>query len=88
MKCTSSATWEKEILELIHNDVFGIVLVPSLRGSLYHVSFIDDLSRNTCMYFLKKKTGVFSKFKEFKALVEIQIGKRIKSLSSSSRSVV
>ena len=47
MKFPSSATGTKEILELIHSDVFGPVLVPSLGGSLYYVEFIDDFSRNT-----------------------------------------
>ena len=47
---------EKEILELIHSDVFGPVPIPSLGGSLYYVIFIDDFSRNTWLYFLKKKS--------------------------------
>ena len=38
---------EKKILELVHNDVFGPVSVPSLGGSRYYVSFIDDFSRMT-----------------------------------------
>jgi hypothetical protein len=29
----------KDILELIHNDVFGPIPVPSLGGSLYYLSF-------------------------------------------------
>jgi hypothetical protein len=41
------ATREKGILALIHSDVFGAVLVPSLGKSMYYVSFIDDFSRNT-----------------------------------------
>jgi len=36
------------------------------------VSFIDNLSRNTWIYFLKKKFEVFDKFKKFNALVENQ----------------
>ena len=80
VKFPSSATREKEILELIHIDVFGIVLIPSFRRSLYYVRFIDDFSRNTWLYFLKNKSKVFNKFKEFKALVENQIGKKIKVL--------
>ena len=47
MKFPSSATRSKEMLELIHSDVFGLVFVPSLVGSLYYVSFIDDLFINT-----------------------------------------
>ena len=61
---------EKQILELVHSDVFGPVKVPSLGKFLYYVSFIDDFSRNTWIYFLKKKFEVFDRFKEFKALVE------------------
>jgi len=60
----------KQILELVHSDVFGPVKVPSLGKSMYYVSFIDDFSRNTWIYFLKKKSKVFDGFKEFKALVE------------------
>jgi hypothetical protein len=65
----SGATREKGILELIHSDVFGPVPIPSLGKSVYYVSFIDDFSRNTWIYFLRKKSEVFDKFKEFKALV-------------------
>ena len=52
----------KHILELVHNDVFGPVKVPSLGKSVYYVSFIDDFSRNTSKYFLKKKSKVFDIF--------------------------
>jgi hypothetical protein len=58
--------------------VFGCVPVPSLGKSLYCVSFIDYFSRNTWIYFLRKKSEVFDKFKEFKGLVENQIDKKIK----------
>ena len=69
---------------MIHSDVFGPILVPSLGGAIYYVSFIDDFSRNTSLYFLKKKSEVFSKFKEYKALVENQTGKKIKVLRSDN----
>jgi hypothetical protein len=58
--------------------VFGSVPVPSLGKSLYCVSFIYYFSRNGWIYFLRKKSEVFDKFKEFKALVENQIDKKIK----------
>ena len=47
---------------------------------MYYVSFIDDFSRNIWIYFLQKKFEVFSKFKEFKALVENQSEMKIKVL--------
>ena len=55
VKFPFGATRAKEIMMLIHSDVFGHVRVPSLGGSLYYVSFINDLSRNTWLYLLKKK---------------------------------
>ena len=41
-----------------------------MSGHAYYVTFIDDLSRKTWIYFLKTKGEVFARFKEFKALVE------------------
>jgi len=76
----SGAKRAKGILELVHNDVFGPVLIPSLGKFVYYVSFIDDFSRNTWIYFLRKKSEAFDRFKEFKALVENQKEKKIKVL--------
>ena len=67
-------------MQLIHSDVFRPVPIPSLGKSLYYVSFIDDFSRRTWVYFLRHKSEVFSKFKEFKALVKNQANKKIKVL--------
>jgi hypothetical protein len=53
--------------------VFVPDLVPSLGGSLYYVSFMDDFFRKTWICFLRKNTMVFEKFKEFKSLVENQM---------------
>jgi len=74
----------KQILELVHSDVFGPVKVPSLRKFVYYVSFIDDFLRNTWIYFLTKKSEVFDRFKEFKALVENQIEKKTKVLRTDN----
>ena len=70
VKFSTSTTRANGILQLIHSDVFGPVLVPSLGKSLYYVYFIDDFSRRIWIYFLRQKFEVFHKFKEFKALVE------------------
>jgi hypothetical protein len=78
------ATRAKEILDLIHSDVFGPVLIPSLGKYVYYVSFIDDFSRNRWIYFLRNKYKVFDKFKEFKALVENQTEKKIKVLRTDN----
>ena len=58
----------------------------SLTSHEYYVTFIDDFSRKTWIYFLKTKGEVFARFKEFKALVENQTGKKIKVMRSNNAS--
>ena len=75
-----SETKTKGTLELIHYDVCGPIPSISLSGYEYYVTFIDDYSRNTWIHFLKNKSEVFGKFKEFKSLIESHSEKRIKTL--------
>jgi hypothetical protein len=56
----------------------------SLSGCEYYLTFIDDHSRKTWIYFLKAKSDVFARFQEFRALVENQTGKKIKVLRSDN----
>lgn len=60
--------------------------LPSLGGILYYMIFVDDYSRKTWIYFIKIKESneLLFKFKEFKALVENQTGKKIKTLRSDN----
>jgi hypothetical protein len=76
----SGAMRVEGILQLVHNDVFGPMLVPSLGKYVYYVSFTDEFLRNTWIYFLRNKYEVFDRFKEFQTLVENQIEKTIKVL--------
>jgi len=54
--------------------------VTSLGGYLYYVIFVDDFYCKNWIYFLKKKNETFQWFHSFKALVENQIGDKIKIL--------
>ena len=56
--------------------------VNYLGGYVYYVSFIDDYSHKTWIYFLNGKDEVFEKFKEFKALVDNLSENKIKTLRS------
>ena len=47
----SSESKEKGILEIIHSDVCGPMSSSSLSGYVYYVSFINDFSRKTRIYF-------------------------------------
>ena len=71
-------------LELIHSDVCGPMPSTSLSGYVYYVSFIDDYSGKTWVYFLKSKDEVFGKFKEFKSLIENLSKRKIKKLRSDN----
>jgi hypothetical protein len=80
----SSDSKAKGVLDIIHSDVCGPMSTASLSRYVYYVSFIDDFSRKTWIYFLKAKNEVFNKFKEFKALVENLSEKKIKILRSDN----
>ena len=45
-------------------------------------TFIDDYSRFSYVYLMKWKFEAFEKFKEFRAEIENQLGKRIKAIWS------
>ena len=69
-------------LEIVHTDVCGPLKPISTGGNQYFLTFIDDYSRKTWVYFLKRKSEVFDIFKEFKILVERRRGHYIKVLRS------
>ncbi|KAJ7962054.1 Retrovirus-related Pol polyprotein from transposon TNT 1-94 [Quillaja saponaria] len=76
------ATRATEPLQLIHTDVCGPIKPCSFGKNHYFLLFIDDYTRKTWVYFLKKKSEAFEVFKKFKALVEKESGHVIKSLRS------
>jgi len=54
----------------VHTYVCVLDKVSSLGGSFYYVTFIDDATRKTWVYCIRKKYDVFDTFKKWKALVE------------------
>jgi hypothetical protein len=45
----------KDFLEYVHSAVYGPYPTASLSGKWYYVSFIDDYSRFTWLYFFTEK---------------------------------
>ena len=70
-------------LELVHSDVCG-PMDESIGGKRYFVSFIDDFSRCCAVYFLKNKSEVFEKFKEFEATVTNECEQNIGTLRTDN----
>ena len=73
-----------ELLGIVHSDVCGPLQEASIGGSRYFVTFIDDFSRFTWVYFLKSKSQVFDCFKEFVNMAETSTGGKVKILRSDN----
>jgi transposase InsO family protein len=71
-------------LQLVHSDLCGPLSCPSFYGCNYFLTFIDDFSRRTWVYFLKLKSRVFDKFLAYKALIEKQFGHQIQNLRTDN----
>ena len=72
-----------ELFETVHSDVCGPMNVKSFGKSQYFVTFIDEHSRCTQVYFLKRKDEVLEKFMEYVNQAE-KLGKRVKNLRSDN----
>jgi transposase InsO family protein len=71
-------------LDLIHSDLMGHFPHPSINKARFVLIFVDDFSRFTWIYFLRKKSEVFQHLKDFRALVETQSGKKINVLQTDN----
>ena len=57
-----SASRASQCFDIIHSDVWGIAPIVYHAHYKYFVTFIDDFSRFTWVYFLRAKAEVFSVF--------------------------
>ena len=64
----------KELLELVHTDICGLMNIKIRGGYEYYVTFIDEYSRFEYDYLMQQKSETFQKFKEYHAEVERQLG--------------
>ena len=82
---TSGNSWQaSHVLQLVHVDICGPMTTPFVLGSRYFLLFVDDFSRKTWVYFLKKKSDAFPVFQKLKPLVEKESGKSIITLRSDN----
>ena len=71
-------------MERVHLDVCGPFSTASTAKHKYYVIFFDDYSRKYWVFFMQKKDQTFTKFCEFKALVEKESGKKVRALRSDN----
>jgi transposase InsO family protein len=72
------------ILERIHTDVCGPFSIASTTKHNYCVIFVDEFSRKCWIFFMQKKDQTFSKYCEFKELVEKESGNQVKAMRSDN----
>ena len=68
-------------LKLIFSDVWGHAR-DSFGRKKYYVSFIDDYSKFTWIYLLKKRSDVLQVFTNFQNLVERQLNSKILAMQT------
>lgn len=64
----------------MHADICGPINPISNSKKRYLISFIDDYSRKTWVYYLVEKSEAFNIFKSFKARVEKETNLSIRNL--------
>lgn len=77
----SNANYTKPI-ELIFCDLWGPSDVTSSRGYTYFLTCVDAYSKYTWTYPLKLKSQTTETFKQFKALVKLQLNHKIKAIQT------
>jgi hypothetical protein len=79
------ASWHASSpLQLVYSNLCGPLSSTSFFGCKYFLTFIDDFSRRTRVYFLKLKGEFFHKFLAYKDLVEKQYGHQIQKLRTNN----
>ena len=71
-------------LQLVYNDLCGHLPIVYFSSFKYLLTFTDDYSIRTLVYFLKIKSEVFDMFLAYKALIEKQSGQHILNLISDN----
>lgn len=69
---------------VIHSDVWGPSKIPTLGGSRWFVTFIDDCTRMTWLWLMKSKSEVNLLFQKFHKMVRTQYKSQIQVLRSDN----
>ncbi|UYV79002.1 hypothetical protein LAZ67_17000616 [Cordylochernes scorpioides] len=78
------STKETQTLALVHCDLMGPFNIESWGGSRFVLTIIDDASKYTRVYFLKRKGDTLEKFKEWMKEAENQTGFSLKRIRTDN----
>ena len=70
----------KEILGLMHTDVYGPMNTDAMKGFSYFITFTDNHSRFSYVFLMRHKSKSFEMFKRYHSEVEKQTEMNIKIL--------
>lgn len=70
--------------EFIHTDVCGPFSETSIGGSRYYLLFLDEATDYRSIYFIKHKSDVLEKLKEFNNIIKNKFGHSIKILRADN----
>ena len=85
-KFPEEATLTESVLELVHSDLCGPMELESLSGKRYILTFTDDHSRYSAVYFLAQKSEAFAYFKQYHVEVERSTGEKLRCLRTDNGS--
>ena len=71
-------------LQLINSDLCFSMIVASMGGSKYVLTFTDDYTKFVTVYFIKRKAEVTCKFKEYVSMVENELGYKVGSIRTDN----
>lgn len=81
-----SSSRSLQILELVHSDLNGPLDRPSLGGSRYFITFVDDYSRWTVVYMMRKKSESLKYFKVYHKYAEVHTRRSLGKVNFIHRS--
>jgi hypothetical protein len=71
-------------LDIVHTNLCVPTIIEGLNGKQYFMLLVDDYTRMTTIFFLKKKSEEFKHFKIYKDKVETKMDLKIKCLKSDN----
>jgi hypothetical protein len=71
----------KEIRDLTVSNMWGPACTQAPGGDQYFIMFTDGKASHMMMYFMKNKSDVFMKFKQYKSFMEMQNSCKLKKLN-------
>ncbi|KAF9800275.1 hypothetical protein IEO21_10398 [Rhodonia placenta] len=72
----------EELGEETHLDLWGAARIATLGGRRYFITFTDNATRFSALYFLHLKSDVFEVYKAYEVWLETHHGQRVGALNT------